>query len=262
MKSDFRFSKIYKDSESCEFDAVCFGNSRGVNSFYTPSINNKNLSFYNFSYNGLNIENISALLKDFVDSKNKSNHVFIEISTIFNSNKKNSFSKLNLYSSISNRIAENIKDKDKKLYLTNRFLPIFKYNNELFYRALYYLNKSDQNWVNEYNISNALINEVNEMKEFEIQLNKNDLKELKNLLDFLEFNNINCTLYIAPYLANYRHKISNYDSIIKKVTTSLNYNVLDFSLLLDDYSCFADRVHTNKKGATIVTNKLIDNLVK
>jgi hypothetical protein len=261
LRSNFRFSEIYNDSKSKKYDAVCFGNSRGVNSFFTPSINNVNSKFYNFSYNGLNIQNISTLLMDFVDSNNTSKHVFIEISTIFNSNKENSFSKLNLYSSLSDRIGNGIKNSDYNLYLISKYLPLYKYNNELYYRVLYYLNKSDQNWVNEYRISQSLIDKVNKMNDFDLQLNEKDLNELNRLLAFLNSKNIETTLYIAPYLPSYRSKISNYESNLKKIELYLNTEVLDLSLYITEQSYFADRVHTNKKGAILITKKLLNDYI-
>lgn len=257
-KSNIRFSKIYNSSSRENFEAVCFGNSRGVNSFYTPYFKSKNLNAFNFSYNGLNIKNISTLVMDYVDSKNTSSHIFIEISAIFNHS--NSANNLNLYSSFSKRIKNQIKKKDKKLYFLNTYIPLYKYNNELFYRALYYINKDDQHWINQYNISEALIDKVNSMNDFEIEVNEYDLQELKNLLLFLEKKNLKYTLFIAPYLPDYRNKILNYDSSVEKINLFLELSVLDLSLITDNYRHFADRIHTNKNGAIEISEELISTI--
>jgi len=257
--STFRFSKIYYPNTVMNNDVLCLGNSRGVNSFYAPYIQRKHkIEAYNLSYNGLKMPLVNLFLKDYLEVHDQPQHVFIEVSNLFNEEKETDYSKFNLYSKKSTQLKAQIHLNNKTKSWVTQFFPLYRFNSELLYRNLFYLRKSDQKWINRYKISNALEQSVKDMPSFEKQINKKDIKSLKELVVLLESRQIKAHLFIAPYLPAYLLKFKNFESILTEIEAKLERPIIDISNLITDSKYFADRVHTNEQGAEIIADKLME----
>jgi len=127
----------------------------------------------------------------------------------------------------------------------------------LFYRSLYYLGKSDQNWINRYNISKKLEADILNIVPFNLKINNRDLNILKQTVKRLKKNGINVFLFVAPYHPNYLSKMMNLKNMIVIIEKATDMTVLDISGYLTKSEYFADRVHTNENGATIIADTLM-----
>jgi hypothetical protein len=257
-KSSFRFSKLYSKSTKMNNTILCVGNSRGVNSFYTPYINKEySTKSFNLSFNGMHMPMVDLFLEDYLKNHQSPKTVFIEVSNIFNSNSKINYSTFNLYSNKSKRLAKEIKVTDYKTYLISSIFPLYRFNSELFYRSLIYLGKSDQNWINRYNISKILEADILKTKPFNLEINNSDLNILKQTIKMLKKNGINVILFVAPYHPNYLLKIMNLKSMIVIIENATDVPVQDISGYLTKTEYFADRVHTNESGARLIADTLM-----
>lgn len=257
-KSSFRFSMLYFKSNKMDNEILCIGNSRGINSFYTPGINEKYaVKSFNLSYNGLKMALVKVFLDDYLDNHHYPKKVFIEVSNVFNSDSFTNFSEFNLYSSKSKKLNKAIKETSMNTHLISSIFPIYRYNSELLYRSIYYLDKPDQDWINRYTISEELNNEVLGMMPENFEINKSDLIILQKIVDKLKNDNIEVCLFVAPYLPNYLAKINNLSDQIKFMEKATGITVIDLSGLLTKPEYFADRIHTNEKGAILIADKLM-----
>src|SRR5690606_27699493 len=80
-KSSFRFSRLYGGDAGA--DILILGNSRGVNSFYQPDLENElGKKVFNMSYNGLRIDIARVLFEDYLALNQKPSMVVIEASML------------------------------------------------------------------------------------------------------------------------------------------------------------------------------------
>ncbi len=258
-RSSFRITKLYFKTKKMDNKVLCIGDSRGVNSFYSPYIDQKySTKSYNLSYNGLRMPLVEIFLDDYLKNHKIPKIVFIEISSLFNSESTINYSEFNIYSSKSNKLNARIKSSDESTYLTSAIFPIYRYNSELLYRNIFYLNKkSDQDWINRYTISKELEDEILEMTPFNLQINKKDFNVLKQIIKKLGKKNINVYLFVAPYHPNYLTKMKNLNDLIKNIKRVTGASTIDISGFLQNREYFADKIHTNEKGALLISDTLM-----
>lgn len=248
LKSNFRYSALYSES-TLDYDVLCYGNSRATHSFYTPYLNSEyDLNAFNFSYNSLKIGVIKILIEDYLDKYNAPEKIYLELSDVFSPLSESQFSKFSIYSSFSPRLAEAIKNEDINYYYTYKVFPLYKYNSEFLYRSLYYLGKSDQTWVNRYNISKELNDETLLTEPAEFIINDFKLSQLKEILTILEKKDIEAILYMAPYLPNFKDKIVGLDQGLARIEKETGKSIIDLSGAISKVEFFSDRIHSNEKG--------------
>jgi len=255
-KSSFRFSKMYSGSQKMDNEILCIGNSRGVNSFYSPHLNDKySLKAFNLSYNSMDLAMQNLLIEDYLKRHESPKTVFIEVTNVFNSDPN--FSSFKLYSNKSEKLSEEIKTEDCKTSVISSIFPLYRFNTELFYRSLFYLGRSDQNWVNRYEISKKLESEILELDAFSFDVKQNNLTILKQTVETLNEKDIEVILFVAPYHPSYLTKIENLKDLIGLIEKTTGSSVEDLSDFLNESKYFADRIHTNEKGAISITDALI-----
>lgn len=148
--SQIRFSRLYNGSINA--DIVMLGNSRGVNAFYAPAMEkNYKIRAFNLSFNGMSMDIAAVLWEDFLKYNKKPSVVAIEISCITMGDTL--LHDLKQYIDDSSLINEKIQTNFPSTYYTQKIFKTYKYNSEFFFRTLYYLNKTDQTWINRYKIS-------------------------------------------------------------------------------------------------------------
>lgn len=261
--SSFRLSKVFSKDNPINADILCLGNSRGVNSFFSPHINNSNpYRAYNLSYNGMRMPTIAIFTEQYLKHNKVPRTVFIEISNIFNQAQNIEYSKYNLYANKSASLNKGIKNTDVNTYAISAIFPLFRFNSELFYRSLYYNDDDrEQQWINRYSISKELEIEIDKLPNENFPLNLSDLKNLKELQSELINLDIQVILFIAPIHPQYFPKIENLEILKSKIESITGTKVIDLSNLISKSEYFADKIHTNIKGAEIISDTLI-NLVK
>lgn len=240
--SNFRFVNIGKENP----DYFVIGNSRGVNSVNESQFDSDFcLDVLNVSYNGLNPNEIKYLIKKI----NTTKPILIEISP-FLRDKRSSYK-----SPKSNNLSDELKRFSVfKNLRTKKFdvLNLYRFNNELFLRSLYYLFTSDKSWGNNKVLDpvkkNILINNLNPV---EI-----DIYFLDDFVKFLNEHNVNYLFYYAPIHPEMKKSILNWDLVNLEVQELLKNKYLDLSDLINQDSSFADFVHTNGREQFLIHNSI------
>ena len=248
-------------NKDMDYNILCVGNSRATHSFYTPYLNDAyDANAYNFSYNSLKLGVIKVLLEDYLDRYQNPETVFLEVSEVFSPDSANQFVKYNLYGGYSSRLEDAILQEDPVSHYITEIFPLYRYNTELFQRSLYYLNKSDQSWINRYTISEELnlLELEGEMESFSI--NASNLETLNEIVSLLKESHIEVQLYIAPYLPNYLSHISNLDDQLELLESKTGLSILDLSGSLIETDNFSDRIHLNEKGTKVVGDLLMKHV--
>ena len=275
--SHFRFSELYRGNNS--YEVVIAGNSRGVNSFYVPGINEKlNIKSFNLSYNGMDLGIVKTLLLDYLDFNKTPNLLVIEVSSVFDIKEENRNLKsipkesenvqsvgllgdLKPYFPYSKRLKELANLRSSNLVLWTNIAHLYQYNGEMFLRIISYLKNSDQSWSNNKTISSALIESTRLEPKYQFEINTSAVKELQEILRIAHSKGIKTRLIIGPYLPDYHKKIINYNAAVQELKSRLDKtqydSFSDYSKSITDPKKFADRIHANQLGSKQLLTELI-----
>jgi len=261
-ESQFRFSKLYQGGKVMDYDIISIGNSRTLNSFYTPYVNEKyDVGAYNLAYNGMTTRLTEAILDDYFELHETPEYVIVEISHVFSELDNNEASNYNIYSNRSDNINHLIGVEDSKLSNVTKLFPLFRYNNELLFRTLFYLNKSDQSWINRYSITKDYVHQISEMKDVELEINSKHAPALVAISKLIEDNGAKAVFFLAPYYPTYAEKIINIDEALAEIEQLLELSIIDLSRMNSIPSeGYADKIHTNHIGATYISDTLMQIL--
>jgi hypothetical protein len=260
LSSKARYSVLYGSRERA--DLVVLGNSRGVNGFYAPSIERStHLHTVNLSYNGLSMVLSEALLRDWVDRHGKPEILILEITNL--ADDSDVIEGLAPYWCFSERLGS-IADAEKPF--TRRVLllsHLFAYNGEMFLRILSSLYRSDQDWINHYAITPAIIKKTKELEQIDFRTSKENLAALCRLVTFAKENGIQVRLVVTPYLPDYMVHVRNYSQWIAHIEQTTGLRVWDFAGADTNVNHFADRLHLNDSGAVpLITKMKTDGVFK
>lgn len=248
LRSGIRYSKMY--SGMIDTDVLVIGNSRGVNSMYTPYLKDKyQINAFNLSYNGLSIDMYEPLLEDFLLNNPSPKSVFLEVSML--SRSFNNLKDLKLYMGVSRNLENLLKKELPDIYYASKFIPLFRYNSEFFLRNLYYLGNNDQFWINRYSITEEYYRRYNP-GDTSCQLPPlQSLEPIFSVLDLLKDNGIEPIVYISPYLPKKAEERELYNSFIIETIREKypEVKIYDYSAVIDEYTSFADAIHLNESGA-------------
>lgn len=169
-KSDFRISRYFRAPKHKYF---VIGDSRGANSidekYATEALK---IDIINLSFNGMPYKNSLDML-DQVNRDNTNSTIFFEISCLADNDFDGAYS---YYSSNS--------DIFKKRYAETIYnLPtLLRLNNEFFLRNIYYLRKSDNDWINMGTITQNVINQISRDSSYKMFPNINEFHQRLALL--------------------------------------------------------------------------------
>lgn len=254
LTSQFRLSKLYRGDQTREL--VVLGNSRGVNSIYAPDIQKyTGLSIINLSYNGMSMQLSEALFLDYLEHNNPPKLLILEITNLFVSD--GLIKELKMYSRSSSRIRRLLEKSEPQLAFASHFSHIFSLNGEILLRTLYYLNKSDQSWINRSEISPQLLESVKNMEPVDLEVKHENIVSLQNIIKVAHKKGIDIRLFVSPYLPAYVDKISNFSREIETIQKIIGKEkIWEYSKAVENVDGFADRVHLNYKGSKSLMNKL------
>ena len=256
-RSSFRYSQLYTNPINA--DVVFIGNSIAVNSFYSPSFNKlTGLKSFNLSFNGLTFPIINILIDDYLQRNTKPKVIYIEISGL-SSNQSDILTNFKQYIPDSELIANRIKSIYPGVYYSSLVSKSFPYNSEFFLRTMYYLIKDDQSWINMNSISESRYNMLDAAERHKLVLkdmSRIEILEFSDLVKSLSKKGVKVVPVLAPIIDKYRDK-KEIDEYINNFEKNTGTRVVDLSDSDLDIEMFADSIHTNKKGAEIVINKLI-----
>jgi len=245
LQSQFRFSRIYRGGTAA--DVLIIGDSRGVHSFYAPSVERlTGRPALNLSFNSMSMPIAEALLADYLDHNVRPRVVIIETTCVIVD--RGLVSELRTYAGLSKRLEALYAQEHPREAIAGRWFRLLPYNSEFFLRAVAYLRRNDQDWINHNVIAPELIAASRKWSPRPIQEN---LDALERLVRLLRSRGIEVRLVIAPY---HRSAQVRMDNIVAGVTKSVqrvdaDARVWNYADAIDDSRYFADRVHMNADGS-------------
>ncbi len=256
-ESQFRYSRLYSGEAGC--DILLAGNSRGL-IFYQPYIEEKTgYTTTNLSYNGMPVELAAPLIKDHIDKNGAPKLLLLDI-TLLDSRMDNRLTTgFNFYSPYSERLTSLLRDSFPTDLYAGHFSHLYRFNSEVFQRALYYLNKSDKDWLLDRTISPTLQQNVVDVDSFNYEYNEAMLAELNNIVAYAKEKNVRVELMINPYFPAFAEKLFNKEKFINSVENRTGLKVHDYALSIQNTEGFGDYQHLNKKGARAFIDLLVED---
>jgi hypothetical protein len=246
LNSQFRYARLY--NQSAQADILLVGNSRGL-TFYQPFIEEKTgKSTFNLSYNGLSAPLAEALTLDYLSLYPAPRKVVIDI-TLCDRDNHELVAGFLPYAAQSARLDELIHAQANDAWWGSRISRLFRCNNEVFQRALYYRNRSDENWLLDRSIAPALAASV-PLDTFPISVQPHLISALTRTVQAAQAKGCEVHLVIAPYFPNMVRDWRNLDQLKQAVTQATGLQVRDYRQALPDSADFGDLMHPNQQGAT------------
>ena len=243
--SQFRYSRMYGGTAAA--DVLLLGNSRGL-TFYQPYIEEKTgLKTFNLSYNGLPMDVAKVLVQDYLDLYPAPKRLLIDITTCDRSNDELMAGFLS-YSGQSFRLDTLLRGKLHKVWRGGQVSALFRYNNEIFQRALSHRNHSDADWLLDRVIPADLAAEV-EQHSYPLDVHPYLLEQLRETCAAARARGVDVRLVISPYFPKFAEKVSHLDDLKKAAEAITGLPVTDYSRALTDPADFGDFMHPNKKGS-------------
>lgn len=266
-KSNFRFSRVSRLDENT---VVVLGNSRGVNSVNEKYCHDSlNVDLINLSYNGMTPSLIIGLSQDLSKNTVFDNSIFlIEISSFFaweeikngiNCNEGNFFLQNRDFPDFFLPFRGNFKTVDSIYdlkYPMNSVFNLLDYNSEGLLRSIYYLRKSDNEWINNGVISSSLIDYYDHLHCIKLTFDRTGFEDL---LEALKKYNVKYRFFMAPWHESYKNKFVNYNLILNLIKDKYRVNIVRLDNLELQSSFFADGLHTNTNIDRFLTRSLIDS---
>lgn len=254
--SQFRYSRIYNGDLDAELLFV--GNSRGL-MFYQPHVEETaGLSTLNISYNGMPIDLANVIIQDHFEQNVLPKTMIIDV-TMCDRQNQSLISGFSPYRAYSERLGQLIKQNAPKSYYGGGLSHLFLYNNEIFQRALYYLNKSDEDWLIDREMNQNLVDLIKAEKEYTITTNDYLLNSLTELVQTAKNHEIDVKLVVNPYYPPFAAKITNLEDFINQVEDRTSLKVYDYSMAYNNIKGFGDYQHLNKFGSIEYLNILIED---
>ncbi len=249
VASQFRFSRVYRGGTKA--DVIVIGDSRGVHSFYAPSIEKvTGRPALNLSYNAMSMPIAEALLSDFLDHNPPPRVVLIEPSCVVVD--RGLVTELGTYGKLSKRLAAlYARDHPHAAVWSNAF-HLLAYDSEFFLRALLYLRRSDQDWINRGVIAPEL--RAAPRDRWRPNGPRENYAALARIVRMLRARGIEVKLVIAPY-----HRSSGVDAsdLVRDVTQSVpDTRIWNYAEAIPDAQYFSDTVHMNLGGSEVLLTML------
>lgn len=241
-KSQFRYSRLYRGDAAA--DIMVIGNSRGLN-IYLPSVEElTSKKAISLCYNGMPGDLASALTRDYIDRYPKLKTVILELCMVEMPDEQ-LLPGFASYMKYSPRIDSLIHSKFYTVWITSKISQLYQFNNEVFQRALYYKNRSDNDWTSDRIMSEKLVKEVSRYG-MEFHADSAQLKHIKAITDYCRSRGIEVKLVIAPFFPGF--VVKNIGLLKEKTEQLTGCKVYDYSSVLQNSASFSDYLHMNVKG--------------
>lgn len=248
-KSQFRYSRLYNLDQTPDFkpNILLVGNSRGL-TFYQPTI--KELTWaesFNLSYNGMPADLADVLVRDFLDRKTPK--VMLLDITLCDRVNDALIKDFRTYANKSPRLDTLIKGYDAYIAGGAKFFHLYRANSEIFQRALYYRNKSDEDWLLDRIIAQSMLDET-DLSKYKLRMDSSMVRRVAETVRYAQSKGVDVKLVINPYLPKFATHIQDSFLIpLKNYATELTgLTVHDFSSAIVENQYFGDYQHLNKNG--------------
>lgn len=254
--SQFRYSRLYKGEAKA--DLLLVGNSRGL-MFYQPYIEEVTGSkTLNISYNALSIDLAKNLIADQIKINGAPKTMILDIMMCDRENDQ-LISGFQAYRSHSENLQALIKERQPKTFYGGVFSHLFRFNSEIFHRALYYENKTDETWLLDRVINEKMVANLKDTDTIHFTIKNYLFNNLIATVKLAQNAGVDVKLVVNPYYPAYRkEKMLFLEQTIQQVEAATKLKVYDYSTAITDMKSFGDYQHLNKYGSRL----FIDEMVK
>ncbi|MFI5314531.1 MAG: hypothetical protein ACHQ6T_02440 [Myxococcota bacterium] len=244
--SHFRFSLAARGG--LPPNVLVLGDSRAVNGLYAPELaRHVAVPVLNLGYNGMSTAVAEALLRDYLERNAAPRVLVLEVTNVQQDDRL--LDGLMCYWSTGPALGALAEARSPVNRRAAGILHLYAYNGEVPLRALFYARRSDQDWINRYRISDALLAEVRAQPDFELGARPENLAALGRIAALARARGIALRLLVAPYLPEYLAHARNWDDWIARVRAAAGgARIWDYSRAVSDPAQFADRLHLNDRG--------------
>lgn len=247
-QSQFRLSRYFRQPLHKNY---ILGNSRAVNAVneqYASQSGHTDL--INLGFNGMNYQTIDALISD-INSKQTNANLFVEITGLLEEKEDDSYAYYMGNSAFLHAQYKNTKYE---------YLHLMRLNNEVFLRNIYYLKKSDADWVNKYTISENIIAGTKTLAPNDTSLADRHLlvERMQNILHTCTQHHNKAIFFLAPYYPEYLKKLTQYPPLIDTIQQLKTFTFYDLNTLQIPVKGFSDRIHTNVSSSLQITDYLLN----
>lgn len=260
QKSQFRYSRLYHDQ--AKSDILLVGNSRGL-IFYQPYIESiTGKTTFNLSYNGMPMNLGKTLVEDYFERYPAPELMILDI-TMCDRLNNGLIAGFNMYTPYSPRLSKLMADSNRITSNAGKLSHLYRYNTEIFQRTLFYLNKSDEDWLLDRVITEDLINDVENCAPYSINVPEPIFEDFKATVALAQSKGVEVQLVINPYYPPFAAKIMNLEEIKKQFGEAVGLPVHDYSSAVTNIEGFGDYQHLNKAGSKEFLDLLRqDNILK
>ena len=249
-QSQFRYSRLYRGDAAA--DILLLGNSRGL-TFYQPYLEQiTGKSTFNLSYNGLPMDAANTLVQDYLDRYPAPKTLLIDI-TICDRENDALLAGLLPYTAQSSRLNALMARKLPKIYWGGKVSALFRFNHEVFQRAMYYRKQSDKDWLLDRVLPETLAQQAPE-NSYDLELHPYLMEQLKETVTAAQAKGVRVALVLGPYFPGFQ--VKNLDALKAAATNATGLPVGDYHAALSDPADFGDFMHPNKKGSAIYLDLL------
>jgi hypothetical protein len=242
-ESRFRYSRMYRGE--AEAALLLVGNSRGL-AFYQPYISmTSGKTTFNMSYNGLPVDLANVLVQDYLDRYKTTERMLVDI-TMCDRQNDQLLAGFLAYGQFSERLDALIQRKLDWVWWAGRVSWLFRANNEVFQRGLYYRKQSDEDWLLDRVIQPA---QADSWLSNPITIGPDDylVPKLAEMVAFAQDKGIEVYLVIGPYYPGYQ--VQRLDALKQVVEERTGLPVYDYRSAIENPLWFGDLSHLNKSGS-------------
>jgi len=258
-KSQFRYSRLYTDR--AQSDILLVGNSRGL-IFYEPYIEEMTgKKTLNLSYNGIPVDLMNTLVQDYFEKYPAPQQMIVDVTMCDRINDQLTTG-FNTYSPYSENLEKLILERGGNMGYGAKVSHLFRYNSEIFQRALYYSNKSDKDWLLDRVINQNMVEAAVDLDTYYIDLHPDTLDQdyllenLDQLVKTAKGKGTEVQLVINPYYPAFAKSITNLPAFKAKIESYTGLKVNDYSTAVTEEKGFGDYQHLNKYGARLYLDLL------
>lgn len=199
------------------------------------------------SYNGLSGELFEALLRDYLAQYPAPDVLCVEVTMCYRSSDA-LIAGMTPFARPGSALDSLIRRRSPEIWRGARLSALFRHNGEPFQRALYYLNRSDEDWLLDRAISPELAERVG-AESLDIQIDESGYRAMVAGIRAAQSHGVKVRLMIAPYAPGYR--VSGLEVLKARLKADVGVEVEDYSGALNDMRYFGDYNHINLAGAAV-----------
>jgi hypothetical protein len=245
VRSRFRYSQLYRGGTNA--DILIMGDSRGVNSFYAPAIEEMTgKKAFNLSYNSMSPVVAEALILDYLDRNQPPKMVIIEPTCVMVDGAV--LTELRPFATLSPRLMALYQRKHPAAARTEKIFHLLLLNTGFFVDALHYMRHSDQDWIMRGSLPATSEPEGKRVVPF-LPGNR---EALQRIVTALRRRGLEVRFVIAPYYAKGIENLPELVAALQKFAPGDEHvRIATYDTVVSDPALFADHVHLNEQGSRV-----------